>query len=291
MQLDWIHNAQFAGLYQAVEMGYYTNEGLDVKIRSSGANPDVIGSVLSTDLAFGSGESNLLLAAHAKGANIKALATMFQGSPMGWIYLPDNGIESIKDLAGKRIGIHTDGEKVVALVASRQGFEVKKSDLPHVGYDIAPLLAGELDAMQAYSIDEFVSLKQQTDGQGRMFMASDYGYRAYSQVIFTNAKTVEAHPELVRAFLRATKKGWIYALDHPEETVDLILEKYNGELDRAQQIASLAEIAKLVRTPSGDVLAPMDPAVWAESQRDFLKFGLIPEQTDLEDLLDFRFNP
>ncbi|MFW6354886.1 MAG: ABC transporter substrate-binding protein [Verrucomicrobiota bacterium] len=291
MQLDWIHNAQFAGLYQAVAQGYYAAAGLEVEIRPSDKAQSTVAAVVEAPLAFGSAESNVLLAAHAGGAPVKALATMFQGSPMGWMYLPQSGIEEIGDLAGKRIGIHPDGEKVIALVASRQGFSTEASKLPHVGYSIDPLVKGEIDAMQAYSIDEYVTLRLAKGDEARILLARDHGYEAYSQVIFTTAETVEAEPALVRAFLAATREGWIYALAHPSETVDLILAEYNPSLDRAQQIASLSEIAKLVLPPGSHVLAPMDPTVWSSSQEDFLRFGLVPARTDIEELLDLRFNP
>jgi ABC-type nitrate/sulfonate/bicarbonate transport system substrate-binding protein len=291
MQLDWIFNAQFAGIYQAVEQGYFADKNLEVTIQPVDPEQKTVPAVLAEPLAFGCAESNVLLKAHAEGAPIKALATMFQGSPIGWMYVAERGIRSFADLAGKRIGIHSDGEKVIGLVSRQAGVKPDDFVLPHVGYDIGILLEGEIDAMQAYSIDEFVKLQLATGGTAGMFMARDLGYSAYSQVIFTTETVVEQHPETVRDFLEAVQRGWTYALENKEATVDLILKKYNPGLDRAYQLASLRKIDELVRPGGQNPLAPIKPAVFKKSLTQYLESGMLEKGTDLDDLLDLRFNP
>jgi ABC-type nitrate/sulfonate/bicarbonate transport system substrate-binding protein len=293
MQLDWIFNAQFAGLLQAKAQGFYEEAGLEVEIRPTNHEQLTVDRVLagSGTLTLGSAESNVLLGAHAGGAPIKALATMFQGSPMGWMFLESSSIETFADLAGKRIGIHPDGEKVLRLAARNEAVSVEDFFLPEVGYKLDPLLSGEIDVMQAYVIDEFVQLKLKTDGAADILMAHDYGYSAYSQVFFTSEEALERWPQEIAAFLAASKRGWEYAFDHPEETVDLILQEYNPTLDRAYQLASLEAIEDLVSPDGLPVMSPMDPEVWARSQELFVEFGLLDAPTDLEKLLDFRFNP
>jgi len=292
LQLDWIFNAQFAGLYQAEQQGYFTEAGLEVTLVPVDPEQKTVPSVLAAGgLAFGSAESNVLLNAHAHGAPIRIVATMFQDSPIGWMYLESSGIQTFGDLAGKRIGIHPDGEKVLGLAASHAGFETADFVLPHVGYDISILIDGGVDAMQCYAIDEFVKLELATDGDAGVFMARDYGYSAYSQVVFTTAETVENHPGVVRKFLEAMRRGWTYALENKEDTVSLILDKYNPSLDRDYQLASLRMIDELVRKDGQPPLAPIDREVFRKSMQAYRESGLIDQPTDLGELLDPRFNP
>lgn len=291
MQLDWIYNAQFAGVYQAVEQGYFADRGLSVEIRRVDPKQKTVPAVLAEPIAFGCAESNVLLKAHAEGAPVRALATMFQGSPLGWMVLEESGVQSFADLAGKRIGIHPDGEKVIGLVSRQAGVEADDFVLPHVGYDIDILLSGQIDAMQAYSIDEFVKLQLATEGTGSIIMAKDLGYSAYSQVIFTTGRVVENHPDTVKDFLKAVQLGWTYALENKEATVDLILEKYNPEIGRAYQHASLEKIEELVRPGGLPPLTPIDPDVFRKSLDQYLESGMLDKGTDLDDLLDLRFNP
>jgi len=293
MQLDWIYNVQFAGLYQAEAQGYFTEAGLDVELKPVDPDQKTVASVLSSKdrIAFGSAESNVLLAASAAGAPIKAVATMFQGSPMGWMVMPDSDIQTIEDFAGKRIGVHPDGEKVIQVMCRHHEITPEDFTLPHVGYDLEVLMKGEIDAMQAYETDEFVKLQLLTDGESNIILARDNGYHAYSQVIFTTRETVQERPEVVRRFLDAVQKGWDYALDNPEQTVDLVIKDYNPDLDRDYQIASLQRIKHLVQPEAPPSLAPMDREVWEKSQKLYLEFGLIEKAADLDELVDLRFNP
>ena len=118
MQLDWKANAQFAGLLLAKERGYYAQAGLDVTIRPAAeGGPGVVKTLLDTPNAIGSAESSELLEARGKGAPIKAVATMFQGSPMALLSLEKTGIQDVKDLLGKRIGMHgeANGHRVLSV--------------------------------------------------------------------------------------------------------------------------------------------------------------------------------
>lgn len=292
MQLDWIYNVQFAGLYQAKSQGYYAAAGLDVTLVPAQKGQKTVEAVLSrTGLSLGCAESNVLLRARSEGAPIVALATMFQGSPMGWMYLPESGISSLADFQGKRIGVHPDGEKVIRLLFERQGLQGEDIELPNVGYDPAILISGEVDAMQAYYIDEFVKLQLETNGQGAMIMAKDAGYSAYSQVFFTTESLLAENEAALYRFLKASQLGWQYALENIEETVDLVLQEYNPQLDRAYQVASLEKIRELVMPDGQQIMAPMDRKVWEQAQADYLQFGLLEAPADLDQLLDFRLNP
>lgn len=291
MQLDWIHNAQFAGLYQAEAQGYFADAGLAVEIRPVVRGQKTVEAVLAEEFAIGSAESNVLLKAHSEGHPIRALATMFQGSPMGWMYLERSGFADFADLQGKIVGIHPDGERVLAVMAAHQGFPADALQTQKVGWELEPLLNGEVDAMQAYYIDEYVELQLATEGACGMFLAKDHGYYAYSQVFFTTAPMLAEHSESVEAFLAAAKAGWEYAFAHPEETVDLVIGTYNPELDRAYQLASLAAIEELMRPGGAPVMAPMEPGVWRKAQALYLEHGIIPEPTDLDELLVLEHNP
>ena len=62
--------------------------------------------------------------------------------------------------------------------------------------------------------------------------------------IFTTAQEIKSHPDRVERVLRATLKGWQYALEYPEEIVDLITRKYSSKLSREQLLFEAREIEK-----------------------------------------------
>ena len=286
LQLDWIFNAQFAGLYQAVHRGYFRDAGMDVDIRPVSEEMQTVAAVLAMDQpVFGVAESTVLLQEYARGAAITALVAMFQDSPMGWMFLEGKGIASIEDFRGRKVGIHPDGGKALELALSQNGVKPSELEITFVGHDPKILLDGSIDVMQGYYIDEFVRLDLVTGGRTKMILARDHGYVAYSQVIFVPDWMFERHAEIVPGFIEAVRKGWEYALDNEEETIDLLIAKYNPEIDRIYQIESLKRIRELVRPGGNPALPPLQAERWKISQERFLQFGVLERPVDVEGLL------
>lgn len=287
MQLDWIYNVQFAGLYQAIEQGYYEEAGLEVTLRPVTFGQDTVGRVVETRHCIGSAESNVLLKAQVEGAPVRALSTMFQGSPMGWMYMQDSGVTGIEDFSTRRIGIHPDGDKVVRLALAYHGIDGANIETMKVGYNVDILISGEVELMQGYWIDEFVKLQLMSNDGGGFIRAKDHGYEAYSQVFFSTEDFCQRHPEEIAAFLEASRQGWAYALSNIEETAMLVVEKYNAELSLEHQVRSLEVIREMVMPDGQTIMAPMSRSVWEEGQNRFLANGILESPADLDALLKF----
>jgi ABC-type nitrate/sulfonate/bicarbonate transport system substrate-binding protein len=286
LQLDWIFNAQFAGVYQAIEQGYFAGEGLVVEVRRAEPGLATVPLVMAQDgIVFGSAESNVVMGGFADGHPLRIAGTMFQGSPIGWMFLRSSGITSIADFAGKRIGIHSDGDRVLKVMTRAHNVTVDDFELPKIGHNPQALLDGEVDAMQCYVIDEFVKLRMQAGDQAAVILARDHDYSAYSQVVFTTAYVTENHPDVVAGFIRALRRGWAYALQHPEATVDLILSRYNPQLDRSYQLGSLAEIDGLVRPDGTTIMQPPELEVLQRSLAMYASMGVLPADLDLAPLM------
>jgi ABC-type nitrate/sulfonate/bicarbonate transport system substrate-binding protein len=205
--------------------------------------------------------------------------------------LKGEDIESFTDLADKRVGVHADGWRVLRLALQEAGADLESLQTYDCGYDPRIVIDGEADAMQCYYIDEFVLLERMVGERAGVFLARDFGYDAYSQVIFTDSDTVKKHPELVRGFLDAMKRGWAYAFENPEETVDLILSDYGPELDREYQLMSLAKIEELMIPEPGSLFRPVDAAVLEAGQKRLLQYGLMEQSIDIESILKQQFLP
>jgi len=51
-------------------------------------------------------------------------------------------------------------------------------------------------------------------------------------MLFTTQEEVDNNPDRVDRFVRASLKGWRYALDHTEEMIDIIIQKYGTDKSR-----------------------------------------------------------
>jgi ABC-type nitrate/sulfonate/bicarbonate transport system substrate-binding protein len=291
MQLDWIFNAQFAGVFQAASSGFFEDAGLDVEIRAKVHNQQTVAAVLEGPIIFGSAESNVLLLELEQGADLRAVATMFQDSPMSWMFKSEQAIQSPADMMGKRVGVHPGDDHPVRYIMSANGFDPESIEIKVVDYDLSSLLAGEIDVKQGYVIDEFVELNFLTDGKAGNIMGRDHGYLAYSQVVFTTAEVANSHPKEVSAFLQALQRGWQKALEYPEATVDLIIEKWNPALDREHQLESLRLIAELVSPNGAEPLSPMSVERWEKSQKLFIDAGILSKTVPLDAFLSSMWIP
>ena len=287
MQLDWKANAQFAGLLLAKEKGYYAQAGLDVTIRPAGeGGADVVKTLLDNPNSIGSAESSELLEARGKGAPIKAVATMFQGSPMALLSLEKADIHEVKDLVGKRIGMHgeANGHRVLSVAFADAGIPDPLYELQDIGYEMAELKSGVVDAAQGYTIDELVSLRTASLPVNALLMA-DHGYYAYSQVYCVSEEFLRRDRASVRRFLEASFRGWREAFADPEATARMVVEKYQPGTDLRYQTESLHEIAKLATRESANV-GQMNMNSWEASAEMFQRFKFVASPAKAADLVD-----
>jgi ABC-type nitrate/sulfonate/bicarbonate transport system substrate-binding protein len=288
MQLDWKLNVQFAGLLLAQENGWYRDAGLDVQIKpADSADASLVDEVVRGPNVIGSSESSGLLEARGKGAPIKAVATMFQGSPMALLSLEKSGIAQPADLIGKRIGMHADGRRVLDVVFANAGIDHPKYALTETGYDMLELKRGEVDAAQGYLIDEYVSLQIAGIPVRAMAMA-DHGYHAYSQVFFTSEDFIRRDPESIRKFLEVSFRGWRVALADPEGTARMVVAKYAPGTDLKYQAASLEAIGRLMTRESPQI-GQMSGKTWEESAEMFRRFHFVEKPASAADMVDWRF--
>jgi class 3 adenylate cyclase/ABC-type nitrate/sulfonate/bicarbonate transport system substrate-binding protein len=224
LQLKWRHQFQFAGYYAALEKGFYRDAGLDVKIREGGPDMDTDKMLADGGADFEVCTSSVLLD-RANGRNLVVLGVIFQHSAAIILVPRRAGISSLSELKGRRL-MDEPGSGDVAAMLNREG--VNYANLPRVANDGDPrgLLNGKADAMLAYSTDEPFTLDR-LGASYLTFSPRAYGIDFYGDSFCTSARQTKEHPERVLAFRSATLKGWKYALSHPEEIIDLILQRYS----------------------------------------------------------------
>ena len=221
LQLKWHHQFQFAGYYVAKYKGYYREEGLDVELIEGGPKA-TYESVLSGRVNYGVGDSKILLAKMERRP-IVALAAIFQHTPDGIITRADRKIKVPLQLIGKKIML---GETMIP--PAIQAFFLKEG-IPLTSFttvpnekDIESLLNGSIDGLFGYVTNEPYQI-QLKGVKTHIFHPYDYGIDVYGDILYTSEREIENHQERVTRFMRASIKGWEYAMDHIEETADLIL--------------------------------------------------------------------
>ena len=285
VQLDWVANAQFAGLIVAKERGLYAAAGLDVTLRPiDPVEMDAVAPVLrAKDEAWiGCADGTFLLKARAKGAPVRAFATMLQASPIGVVTLAEHGVADLSELVGKKIGLHAYNRSQLAIMLGSAGLTLDQVIVVEIGDEIDSLLSGKIDAQVCYLIDEPVAMERR-GAKLRMFPGFQHGYAGYAQVYFAPEHLLARDPALLSRFLSASNEGWRQALAEPDATAALVVKKYLAGGDVVYQAESLRKLAQPLFAETGLTgIGQMRRTTWERSAR---AAQVVPE-TEVAALLD-----
>ncbi|MEF8701083.1 MAG: ABC transporter substrate-binding protein [Candidatus Accumulibacter sp. UW20] len=259
LQLKWFHQFQFAGYYAAKAQGYYAAEGLEVEISPRDPGVDPVGQVSSGQANYGIGDSGLL-GAYARGAPIVALAAVFQHDPLVFVSRRQSDIISPYEMAGKRIMFDASGGNDAPLRAllAESGLTPDRYTFVQHTFNNDDFTSGKVDVMSAYLTNEIFHFRQQGTPIN-LINPQSYGVDFYGDLIFTSENELQAHPGRAERFLRASLKGWQYALDHPEEVIQLIRQDYRSASDLDHLRFEAAAVRKLI-LPESIPLGHIDPA-------------------------------
>lgn len=225
--LDWTPNTNHTGLYVAKELGYYAEEGLDVDIVQPGAaGADTM--VTSGEAAFGVGAQDSLTLARIQGVPLVSIAAIIQHNTSGFAAPVDRGIKSPKNFEGKTYGGWGSPVEEASMKAIMDpvGGDVKKVKQVTIG-EADYFTAVKRDIDFAWIFYAWTGIEAKLRGEPLdMLYLKDYAPQLdyYTPVLTTSEKEIAENPEVVKAFLKATSKGYQYAIDHPKEAADILIK-------------------------------------------------------------------
>ncbi|NLD16135.1 MAG: ABC transporter substrate-binding protein [Tissierellia bacterium] len=242
--LDWTPNTNHTGIYVAIEKGYYEEAGLKVNVvqPAEGSAESLVG----TDYAqFGISFQDYL--AHAISGNSKmpvvAIAAILQHNHSGILSRKGDGIDRPLGLEGKTYATWDlpVEHKILETVMAEDGGDFEKVvKIPSTVLDeITALDSKEIDAVWVYYGWAGIAAEvRDFETDYFEFRDIDSTFDYYSPILITNEKLVEEDPELVQAFVDATKKGYEFAIENPEESGKILLsadDALGEELVKASQ--------------------------------------------------------
>jgi len=284
VQLSWFHTVEFAGFYAAELQGYYAEENLTVRLLPGGFDVLPWEEVAEGEADFGVTGGDSLLIARSQGLPLEAIATIFRESPVVLVALAESGIETPWDMVGKRVGMTSpamDNTNDIQLLAMLQRLGIDRSQIEFVAiedYSLNSLTSGTMDVYSGFSTNEVVEARLKGVAVNQIF-PQDYDVLIYPNVLFADEQMVEGQPELVERFVRATLRGYQYAIENPVEAAELALW-YDETLDLEFQRASMEAEIPLIDTGDAPIGA-MEGVVWQRTQDILVGSGFISSTVDL----------
>jgi len=288
LQLPYTHQFQFAGVYAAMEQGYFRAEGLEVELRTGTLERRPAAEVEKGNAHYGLGASAIFVD-RLNGSPLVAVAAVFQHSPFVMLVRADSGIATPVDLAGKRIAMSPTSQYTeMRAMFHVEGLKPDQFTVVPDRWNHNELIGGEADAISAYATD--VPLEVVMQGIAfKVIRPADYGVDFYGDFLFTHENEARNRPERVSAMRRALLRGWEYAMAHREEMADWILQNL-PEADRSPGRTRewlLAEAEVTARLVNADLVEPghMNPGRWQRMAELVMAVGQAPSTARLQGFL------
>ena len=238
--LDWTPNINHSGLYAALELGYFTEQGLEVDIVEPGETlaPQLVAAGRAD---FGVSYQEEVTFARSQGVPVLSLAAVIQHNTSGFASPAVKGIKTVADFAQKTYGGWGGAveEGLINYLMEREG---KPGSVKSVVIGEADFFAA-CEALVDFSWIYYGVTGIEAELRGYplniiMLKDIDPAFDIYTPVIIAEESWLTAHDDIAKRFLAALSAGYLYADAHPKEAADILLKSADGldeDLVRAGQ--------------------------------------------------------
>lgn len=242
-----------APVFLGQELGYFKDEGLEIKTRMFQGGPEITAAVISGDIDYGYANTVSPLLAFAQGAPLRIVANSENADDSivdGILVKKGSPISRFKDLEGKRVAVNA--LKGILELVTREGVRLDGGNPDKVIFVEAPfpqmgalLGDGQVDAV--VNVEPFITMMVEKDSKV-VANAFEVIKGAPMGIWFATEQKVK-NKELLDRFRRAIAKSNIYAKDHPKEVRRIIQTFTRINPDAASKIALPAWTADLEAGP------------------------------------------
>jgi NitT/TauT family transport system substrate-binding protein len=246
LQLDWIPTGEYAIYYNAIDNGFFREQRLEVTINRGQGSGDTIRRVAAGTAEFGVADIATVMTARQRSADsrVKAVMPVYTKPPHSLFVIRGSGVATFKDLEGKRVGT-TPGNShqiYLPLLAAANNFDPNRINwvTTDPGAMGAMLINGQLDAAPFFQTHQYFQNKQ-AQRFGREIVAipyANFGLDAYASTIIAADGLIERNPDLVRRFLAALQKSFVWARDN-QEAAARIHNRHHPQIDVDDALGSL----------------------------------------------------
>lgn len=268
--LDYTPGGEHSAYALAIDKGFFEDEGLKVTLREGTGSSDAVKLVGNATAPLGNAQASAAILGVAQGVPVKAVANFLPSSGflLDWVRGRTPDLKSPKDLEGKTVGLELGDPDtgIFPVFLAVNGVDSTKVEKVIVNDTRVALLRGKIDVRigQEESLPEVEALDPSLEHGVLLF--SDWGIDLMAHCIIVNETYLEENPEAVRGFVRAAQRGWDYALENPDEAIDVFMKVF-PEADREAAIPALEiTLEKLADLrPKGEALGFISPEAFEQT--------------------------
>jgi NitT/TauT family transport system substrate-binding protein len=233
LQTDWYPQPEMGGFYEAKMQGFYKAAGLDVTIAPGGPMVVAQQQVAAGAAQFGMGSSDQILVSNSHGLPLVAVGATMQQDPQAVMVHDASPVHGFADLEGRTLAVKPGSIWFEYLLKKYNLKNVR--EIPAT-YSVANFLQDPEYAQQCFVTSEpYFATK--AGAKVRTLLISATGYQPY-RVFFTSKPYLDAHPDVVAKFVKASIQGWQAYLADPA-TVNAEISKLNPAMSPEQMKYSI----------------------------------------------------
>lgn len=290
--LDWTPNTNHTGIYAAKAQGFFEEEGLDVDIML----PGEVGStqlIATGNADFGISYQEGMMMARSEGMPIVSVAALIQQNTAGYASPVEYGITEPKDFEGKVFGgVGSDLERaMMETIMKESGADIDQVEFKNIG-DADYFVAVERDVDFSLVYQGWTGIEAELRGKElNMVYLKDFSdaLNFYTPILATNEKTIQDNPELVEKFVRATVKGYLYAIDNPGEAAQLLIDS-EPDLD-PELVKKSQEWLSTKYLDDAAVFGIQEIERWQKVNDFMVEHGILTESLEVEQAFTNQFLP
>lgn len=290
--LDWYPNAVHAFLYDAMEKGYFAEEGLNLVVQFPANTNDGISLPAARKADAGVYYmQDVILTSVEEDIPIISFGAITQKSMNVVISLKDSGITEAKDLAGKKIGYAGTvlSEAQIQAMLADAGLSADDCECIDVGFDLmSALTTGQVDATIGNMVNHEVPQMEEQGFEVNYFYPTDFGVpQGYELVFLANKDAINENPEKYQGFLRACQKGFEDMKNNPDEVLQILLDNQNEAnfpLSENVERQSMEILLPDMETESAPFLH-QEASVWQENADWMYEVGVLTKEADVSGLV------
>lgn len=276
VQLNWVPEPEFGGIFAAQQDGTFAAEGLEVEIIKGASGTPVPQMVAGGQVEFGVVSGDQVLSLRERGGELVALFAIFHTSPMGVMVRASSPYRTLEEL--------WKSDATVAMEAGlpflrflNEKYPGSKVKIVPTGTGLAAFERGTVAGQQCFISAEPVQMEMQKVPV-RVFSLAASGYDPYTVTIATNAKFLASDRAACAAFVRALRTGWTNYLRDPAK-YNPAITKLNPAMSREAMDVAAAKQHDLIAPPEGSKVqvGAMERARWVKLAEQMKALGTLKE--------------
>ena len=292
LALDWYPNSNHAGIYSAIDDGFFDEEGIKLSVYTPSDPTAIISSVASGRDDFGLSYHPDILQAQSAGLEIVSVLSISQHPLNSIMTLKKSSIKNPSDLKGKVVGYPgiPSNKAMLETVLSSQNININDVETVDVGFELVKaLVSGSVDAIiGAYWTHESIVMELQ-GYEIEIMRLEEWGVPDYYELILiTNKSFLEENKSDVEKVVNSFKKGYEFSIKNPQESITSLISIAGEEIVEEDVERAGVELLIPMWQSNNLPFGHQDISKWEETyewmyQNNFLEKELIIENLFIDE--------